>query len=253
MLESERQNAILTDIKNSVSASVTKLARKYNVSPNTIRRDMARLEKNGLIRRIHGGAVLNDIGGYDLPFEQRKIELIHEKEAIGAAAASLVANGDSIIIDAGTTCLMVAKHLKHLRNLTVLTNSIAVATELSNNPGILVFLCGGMLRRETLSLVGPPAEDFFNTIHVNKLFLATGGIAVDKGVITNPNIHEIPIKKKMMEAAQEIIVVADNGKFNKLSLQPFAEIREIDIFITDKISPEIKEKIELYGSKVILA
>jgi DeoR family fructose operon transcriptional repressor len=166
----------------------------------------------------------------------------------------LVSDGETIIIDAGTTCLMVAKYLKSVKNITVLTNSVAVATELSNNPGVIVFLCGGMMRGETLSLVGPPAEEFFSSVHVNKLFLSTGGISPDKGVLTNPNIHEIPIKKKMIDATEEIIVVAGSYKFGQVALSPFLELKSIHKIVTDNnISEDIKAKIEQYGLQMIVS
>ncbi|HHV61596.1 MAG TPA: DeoR/GlpR transcriptional regulator [Firmicutes bacterium] len=256
MLEAERQLAIVTEIKSSVGVSVSRLAQKFGVSANTIRRDLEKLEKAGIVKRIHGGAVLNDPGGYDLPFEERQIEHKDEKDAIGALASSLVGDGDTIIIDAGTTCLSVAKHIKSRprKDLTVLTNSVAVATELSNNPGIVVILCGGMVRGLTLSLVGPPAEEFFESVHVDKLFLATGGISPDKGILTNPNMHEVPVKKRMMGVADEIIVVADSHKFGRVALCPFAELGNVHKVVTDsKVSGEARRLVEAFGPEVIVA
>ena len=254
MLETERQIAVVKDIKENFGVTVSSLAQKFAVSTNTIRRDLEKLVKQGTIKRIHGGALLVENGGNDLPFEQRKIELKEEKEAIGAAAAALVSDGDTIIIDAGTTCLMVAKHLKEHKNLTILTNSIAVSSELANNSANVVYLCGGMLRGETLSLIGTHAEEFFGSIHVNKLFLAVGGVSLENGILTNPNIQEVPVKKKMMKAASEIIVVADSYKFGQLALCPFADIRDVHKIVTDtRVLESYRYKIEELGPKVILA
>lgn len=255
MLEVERQLAIVTELKSSVGVSVSELARKFRVSANTIRRDLEKLEKEGIVKRIHGGAVLNDLGGYDLSFEERQIEYRDEKDAIGAKASTLVHDGETIIIDAGTTCLAVARHVaKTGKDLTVLTNSMAAATELSNKPGIAAILCGGIVRGLTLSLVGPPAEEFFESVHVNKLFLAAGGISPEKGIITNPNMHEVPVKRRMMKVADEIIVVADSYKFGRIALCPFAEIRDVHKVVTDsKVSDETKQQVEAFGPKVIVA
>lgn len=254
MLEAERQLAIVTEIKSSFGVSVSRLAEKLGVSTNTIRRDLEKLEKEGIIKRIHGGAVLSDLAGYDLPFEQREVEYREQKDTIGAAASSLVNDGDTIIVDAGTTCLAVAKYLKERKDLTVLTNSVAVATELSSNPSIVVILSGGMMRGLTRSLVGPPAEQFFESVHVSKLFLATGGVSIEKGLLTNPNMHEVPVKKKMIEAADEIIVVADSHKLGYTALCPFAKLNDVHKIVTDKgVSDDIKGQIESFGIELIVA
>ena len=250
MLDVDRQLAIIAEAKNKRSVSVEELAQKLGVSANTIRRDLNKLARDGILRRTHGGAVINDFAGSDLPFGQREMKHGEEKELIGAVAASLVEDGDSVILDAGTTCLCVARHLKGRKGLTVLTNSMAVATELSDTQNVVI-LSGGVLRGETLSLVGPPAEEFFKGVHVHKLFLATGGVSLERG-LTNPNMHEVPVKKLMMRAADEIIVVADHHKFGEVALCPFADLADVSRIVTDKGLPQdMREGVEKKVSLVI--
>lgn len=254
MSERERQLAIITEIKKHVGVSVSALADKFSVSANTIRRDLAKLEKEGIVKKIHGAAVLSDLKSYDLPFARREVTYEEEKEAIGIKAASLVKEGETIIIDAGTTCLAVASHIKDKKGLTVLTNSVAIATELNEIPEIVVILSGGVLKGITRSLIGPPAEDFFEMVEVDKLFLATGGISIEKNRLTNPNMHEKSVKQKMMAIAREIILVADSYKFGNPALYPFASLDDVDKIITDtSVSDSLRAQITELGPKVIIA
>ena len=239
MSERDRQLKIITKVRENVGVSVTELAENFGVTANTIRRDLDKLQKEGIVKKIHGAAVLNDLSYYDLPFEQREIEYKKEKSMIGEKAASLVNSGDTIIIDAGTTCLAVANHLKSKKDITVLTNSVAVATELDKNTEITVILCGGVLKGITRSLIGPPAEEFFELVEVDKLFLAAGAISLEKGRIANPNLQENPVKKAMMKTAKEVILVVDAHKLKSSALYPFASFDDIDkIIIDDNLEEE---------------
>ncbi len=245
MQENERQLSILSNIKKNIGVSVTDLSKKFKVTSNTIRRDLKILEEKNIIKRIHGGAVMSDLASYDLPFEKREIDYEEEKEAIGRAASQMIEEGDKIILDAGTTCLALARHIKNMKNITVLTNSIATATILEDNPDIVVILSGGMLKGITRSLFGPPAEEFFEVLNADKLFLASGSISLIDNTLYNPNIHEISIKKKMIEAVNEVILLADHHKFTNRALYPFANMSVLDRIVTDeKITKEMKSRIE---------
>jgi len=239
MPEKDRQLKIITKVRENIGVSVSELAEKMDVTPNTIRRDLEKLEKEGIIKKIHGAAVLDDLSYYDRPFKKREIEHKEEKNKIGKKAASLVNKGDTIIIDAGTTCLAVASYLKSKNDITVLSNSVAAITELDQNKEITVILSGGVLKGMTRSLIGPPAEKFFKLVEVDKLFLSAGAISLKKQDISNPNIPENPVKQKMIASAREVILVVDSYKIKAASFYPFASFEDIDkIIIDDNLDDE---------------
>ena len=252
MSERERQLGIIAEVRKHVGVSVKDLTEKFNVSSNTIRRDLEKLEKEGIVKKIHGAAVLNDLGNYDLPFAKREIKYKKEKNKIGKKAASLVKKGETIIIDAGTTCLAVANQIKSKVGITVLTNSVAVATELDENSEIVVILSGGVLKGVTRSLIGPPAEDFFDLVEVKKLFLAAGAVSIEKNRISNPNLQENPVKKSMIKTAEEVILVIDSHKLEASALYPFASFKDVDkIIIDNNISKKQREKLENLSLEVL--
>lgn len=252
-LQAERRLVITSLIRANKTVSVEELSKRFGVSLNTIRRDLDALEAQGILHRTQGGAVLQEFGQFIRPFHVRKTEYSKEKEAIGIAAAKLVAENDTIILDAGTTTQQVARHLGGLHRLTVLTNSLEVANDLLPNVNLTVILSGGELRQTSRSMMGMPAEQFFSQFHADKAFIAVGGISVERG-LTNPNIHEIQVKRKMIEAAREIIVVADHHKFEQVSLSPIAPISVVHKIVTDAQTPEATiRKFTALGIEVIVA
>ncbi|MFW5980692.1 MAG: DeoR/GlpR family DNA-binding transcription regulator [Halanaerobiaceae bacterium] len=254
MPEKERQLGIIAEVRKNVGVSVKELADKFEVSANTIRSDLEKLEAEGIVKKIHGAAVLNDLSDYDLPFNRREIENKVEKNIIGKKAASLINEDETIIVDAGTTCLAVANHIKSKKGITVLTNSVAVARELDENPEIVVILSGGVLKGVTRSLIGPPAEDFFELVEVDKLFLAAGAVSIDKNRISNPNLQENPVKKSMMKTAEEVILVIDSHKLETSALYPFASFEDIDkIIIDNNLTTAQKQKLEKLPLQIIYA
>lgn len=253
-LQVERQLTILNLIKNNKTVRVDELAKVLKVSSNTIRRDLSQLEKQGVLRRIQGGAILTEIdNNFIQPFEIRETKYTAEKKAIGRKAAELVEKGDTIIIDAGTTTLQLARNLFQRQNLTILTNSLEISYELIANPNIVTILSGGIIRGSSRSLIGLPAEEFFSQIYADKLFLGTGGLTINEG-LTNPNMHETPVKINMIKAAKEVIVLADSHKFGKASLSAIAPVTKVHKVVTDKKAPrEILSKLEALGIEVIIA
>jgi len=251
MLEVERQLAIVTEIKRSGSGLVSELAKRFGVSQNTIRRDLAKLEKKGIVKRIHGGAILNR-DSYDIDFGEREVSNAEAKEELGKIASSLVASGDTVFIDAGTTCHIVAKYLKGQDNLTVITNSVVVATEMTGRSDIMVILCGGIINERTLSLVGPPAESFFEHMRGKKLFLAAGAVCLNTGFVQNPNVFEIPVKKAMMRCVDEVYLVVDKSKFQSNSLMPITHLSNITGIVTNADLPEeVADRIRSFGCRLI--
>jgi len=253
MLEVERHQTIIKEIKQNGVVRVSDLSRLFDVSQNTIRRDLQKLEEEGLIRRTHGGAILEDFYGIDLPFVSREDKYREEKQHIGQKAAELIKDGETIILDAGTTVAQVARNIKNKRNLTVITNAVNVALELANSREILTILTGGIIREVTNCLVGYQAEEFLSKVHVDKVFLAAGGVTVKEG-LTNPNPFEVPVKKAMIKAAEEVILLVAHNKIGNIALAPIAPIEAVHKIITDDETP--REKMELFqkkGIEIILA
>lgn len=253
ILPVERKLAIISYLKEHKAASIGLLAEIFKTSLNTIRRDLKGLEEEGLIKCVYGGAILNDNSSLDRPLIARRQEAHEEKIRIAYKAVELIKNGDTIILDAGTTTEEIAKVLKEKRlNITVITNALNISQVLIEEPNITVTLCGGILMDKTYSLIGFAAEQFFQGIHADKLFLSAGGVSIEGG-LTNPNIFEIPVKKAMIKSAREVILVAHSAKFGRDTLVSFAPLDSVDKLITDnKISPQLRAELEDRGLEVIV-
>jgi DeoR/GlpR family transcriptional regulator of sugar metabolism len=253
-LQVERQLAIHALIKEKQTVKVEDLAKRLDVSRNTIRRDLNMLEKRGILRRTQGGAVLHEVQHYmKQPYEQRSRSNTIEKRVIGKFAAKFVESGTTIILDAGTTTQQIALNLHQVENVTVATNSLEIANTLISHSNLTVILSGGILFENSRSLIGLPAENFFSQIHADQLFLGTRGITLENG-LTNPNMYETPIKQKMLEVAREVILVADHDKFGKVALSPFAKLTRVHKIITDAKAPQTMiKKIEALGIEVLIA
>ena len=252
-LQVERYLYIYNLLKQKNTVLISKLSRTLHVSTNTIRRDLSNLEKQGLLKRTHGGAILADSYLQSQPYEIRSHEGMTEKEKIGRLAASLVRDGSTVIIDAGTTTKQLALYLKSAGNLTVLTNSLEIAEILSENANIIVILSGGILQVSSRHLIGMPAEQFFNQVHVDQLFTSANAISVEQGLLSS-NLHIVPIKQKMLEAAREVILIADSSKFDKTGIGRIAPLTAAHKLITDSgIEPQTVSAISALGIEVIIA
>lgn len=243
-------------IREQQTVKVDDLARKLAVSPNTIRRDLTMLEKQGVLKRTQGGAVLGEISptaptrqSFDLRLGKHPVE----KERIGKCAAQFIQPGSTIILDAGTTTQQLAGALMTVDRLTIATNSVEIAYSLIPYQNLTVILSGGILLGSSRSLIGLPAEQFFAQIHADQLFLATRGISFEKG-LTNGNLHEMPIKQKMIEVAKEVILLADHEKFGRVALTSFAPLNSVQKIITDQKAPaEMLARLQAQGIDVVIA
>jgi DeoR/GlpR family transcriptional regulator of sugar metabolism len=253
MLAEQRRRRILELIQEEGSARVKFLSQTFEVSEPTIRQDLERLEADNFIVKSHGGAVLKT-----LPQQVRSLSLQHsenlEKKAlIGQVAAKEICDGESIILDAGSTATEVAKNLLIRQNLRIITNALNIALIVGVNPTFEVMVTGGEFKAPTLSLTGEKAAAFFSQIHVHKLFLATGGISEDDQ-LTYPGLSDIPVKKAMIQSAGEIYLVADSTKIGVHSFASLGSIKQVDYLITDPgIAPQVREHFEKLGVKVIIA
>ena len=253
MLANQRRDKILELLKEDGSAKVIDLARLFKVTEVTIRQDLEKLEKEGLAVREHGGAYLRNIEDQVKSFSLAHQDHIDKKELIAKKCLEFIESGDTIILDSGSTTTEIAKKLKGLKNLTVITNALNIALMLGAEPGIEVIMTGGEFKPPTLSLTGQKAADFFKGINVQKLFLATAGISLKSG-LTYPSISDIVVKKAMIDAADITYLVADSTKIGKSAFASLGALSLIDYIITDAgIEDKHKEVFKQNEIELIIA
>ena len=253
MLANQRRDKIFELIREDGQAKVTDLSRIFKVTEVTIRQDLERLENEGVIIREHGGAYLKDI---DMNVRNLQLQAkgnMIEKAAIARKAVEFIHDGDTIILDSGSTTTEISKIISGFKNLTVITNALNIALILGAQTGINVIVTGGEFKAPTLSLTGQKAADFFQNLHVDRLFLATAGIALRSG-LTYPGISDICVKRAMIESANEIYLVADSTKIGKSSFASLGALSLINYLITDSnITKEDIEWLKSNDIKFILA
>ncbi|QHV99954.1 DeoR/GlpR family DNA-binding transcription regulator [Spirosoma endbachense] len=232
MLPNQRRDKILELLKEDGSAKVIDLAKIFKVTEVTIRQDLEKLEKDGLVTKEHGGAYLKNVEDQVRTFSLGNQENIDRKERIATKCLEFIESGDSIILDSGSTTTEIAKKLRGYKNLTVITNALNIALILGAEPGIEVIMTGGEFKPPTLSLTGQKAADFFKGINVQKLFLATAGISLKSG-LTYPSISDLVVKKAMIDAADTTYLVADSTKIGKSAFASLGALSLIDYIITD--------------------
>ena len=253
MLNLERQAKILELIEEHGKVEVGDLSRRLGASEVTIRKDLKELHGRGLLLRAHGGAVRAETVSADPSLQIKAALHAEEKRRIGAAAAALVADGESIILDSGTTTQQVARHLRDRRDLKVITTALNVASELTGSGEVEVILLGGILRQNSGSLVGQFAEEMLRQFSVDKLFLAVDAVDLEFGLST-PNLDESHVNQAMVRAARETILVADSSKFGKRSLSRIVPLSEVNLIVTDRGLPEsTRAGLRELGVELILA
>ncbi len=233
MLANHRRDKIIELLREDGSAKVLNLAKLFKVTEVTIRQDLEKLDKDGLIIREHGGAYLKNVKDQVQAFSLAHQDNMDKKEKIANKCLEFIETGDTIILDSGSTATELAKKLRGLKNLTVITNALNIALMLGAEPGIEVIVTGGEFKPPTLSLTGQKAADFFKGLHVQKLFLATAGISLKAG-LTYPSISDIVVKKAMIEAAETTYLIADSTKMGKAAFASLGALSLIDYIITDE-------------------
>ncbi len=249
-----RRKKILERIKETGEVLVTDLSRDFEVSEVTIRNDLEHLERKNLLIRARGGAIHseNNVGIDQRVAEKNKIHT-EEKIAIGKKAALLVNDGDTIIIDSGSTTAEIARNMGNIKQLNVITNALNIANALMAYPSINVIIPGGYLRQNSMSLVGPLAEKNLRGFYVDKLFLSTDGFDTRQGIFT-PNIDEAHLNSIMIEIAKEVILVTDSSKFKRKSLAFICTIDKITTVVTDEgIPDDDRKRLEEAGVEVLIA
>ena len=247
----QRRQQILTVLEEAGQLSVVELSDRFAVSEVTIRQDLQALNEQGLLLRTRGGA-LSTNSMPEFSFDVRQQQQAAEKARIGQAAARLVNPGDAIILDASTTAQAMIPFIKRISELTVITNSLKAALSLLDAPQIQVFLPGGSVRRESISLVGHPLDTLLESLNVQIGFFGARGLTVEEGM-TDINLNEVAMKQAMVERCRRVVGVLDASKWGKVAAATFAPIAKIDAVISNPKAPlDLVEKLRQRQVDVIL-
>jgi DeoR/GlpR family transcriptional regulator of sugar metabolism len=253
LLAEPRRMKILEWLQEEGSARVRDLSAAFAVSEATIRQDLERLDADGYITREHGGAYLKSVPQQVQSMSLHHIENMDRKQRIGRAAAELVGDHETIIIDSGTTTTQFAENLRSRQDLNIITNALNIALMLGANPTNTVHMPAGQFKAPTLSLSGEKSSDFFVGIYAEKLFLATAGISFEAG-LTYPAIGDIYVKRAMIKAASKVYLLADSTKIGRTSFSSLGSVDLVDTLITDDgISDADRQGLEKRGVEVIVA
>jgi DeoR family transcriptional regulator of aga operon len=246
----ERRTSILEKLEAEGQVNVTDLSKQFKVSEVTIRNDFLQLEKKNLLIRARGGAIKKRVG-VDFELSRKQKINLDLKKKIGKKAAKLVKDGDTIIVDSGTTTEEMVKNLAPDINLTVITNALNIANNLVYNDNVQVVMPGGFLRKDALTMIGSPAEKTIRDYLCDKLFLGVDGLDFDFGIST-PNIEEAHLNKIMIEISRKVIVLTDSSKIRKRSLAVICPLSKIDIIVTDEgLNADYRSKMEQLGIEII--
>lgn len=254
LLGPERRTRILGIVREQGAVRVSELAELLGgVSLVTIRKDLRELERQGLLQRSRGGAVMPDVG-YEIAFERRSRERLQAKQALARAAASVTQDGETILLDSGSTALELAYAIIRLnRRVTVVTPSPSLALVFSRLGGLPVVMPGGLLLRESMALVGPEAVEGLSRLYADKLFLAASALDMDAGLFdTSPLIAQT--KQAMIRAAAQVYLIADSSKVNRRSVAHIAGWDVIHTWFTDdELAAPVRETLERRGTRVVTA
>lgn len=252
MLSERRKAQILESLKQHQQASVTDLSKRFGVSIPTIRRDLTSLQKQGYVRRIHGGAVLEKRSLVDLSYLERERKFIQQKRYIAEKAIELIQAGDRIFFNDGTTIMQIAKLLvKKNVPLEVMTNSIKVADILTFNNKIDLILIGGSIHEHSYACSGPFAELVIDSLNANKAIISADAFHPERGI----SIHSIDmgfLTRKMIAKSDRVIAVGDSSKMRTSAAMTVCTWKEVDTFISNSISPEALDMIKKHSVEVII-
>lgn len=249
----ERRKQILALLEQEGRVFVAELSERFRVSQATIRTDLEALVFQGLLVRTHGGAITVDRSDLELSFEVRRQLHSPQKRRIGAAAKAMVEDGEAIALDASTTALSVANHIKGRRELTVITNSLFVALAFLDAPSITVLMPGGFLRPDSASLVGGESHDLIKQFNFQKGFFGAKGLTLEEG-LTDVNNAEVAVKRAWVAHAKQVIAIVDSSKWGRVGFASFASIDQVDCIITDKgAPPDMVAALQEAGVDVVIA
>ncbi len=249
----DRQEIMVDFVNRKQRATIAELCEAFGISEATARRDLETLDEQGLIRRVHGGAIPARQTPPEMPILQRSTDELDEKRAIGQVAAGLVQDGETIFLGSGSTVLAMARALRGHKSLTVLTNSLPVVNELADVSEITLVMLGGMFRPSELSFIGHITEQALAEVLADKVFIGTRAIDVEQGM-TNAYLPETMTDRAILKIGREIIVLADHTKCGRVSTVRLAPLSSCHTLVTSKKTPHsFIEKLKLAGLRVIQA
>lgn len=254
MLAVERRKKISQIINENESVLVTELSKLFEVTEETIRRDLEKLEKMGVLVRTYGGATLVENNVSEVPIDKRQVINSTVKDVIAREASKLVKEGETIFLDASTSAIFLAKHIKDIKDITVITNSHKVVLELMDSESIKVVCVGGLLRKNNMSFVGKTTENtILDNYFASKVFTSCQGVTLNRG-FTDQNEQEAEVKKAMIKCSDNVVLLCDHSKLGNLTYTKLAELEEIDFFITDsKLDDEWQQVFQDKDIEVIIA
>lgn len=248
----ERQRQILSLLERQGRLSVAEIVQQFSISEATARRDLESLALQGKAQRVHGGVISVEQAPPELPILEREKEQSDEKARIGRAAASLVADKETVFLGSGTTILEVARNLRDRKHLTVITNSLAVLNMLAGLKEITVISLGGMLRESELSFIGHITEQALSEVRVDKVFMGTRGLSLEHG-LTNDYLQETLTDRAILKIGREVVIVADYSKVNRVSTALLAPLSTMHTFVTDaKADKKFIQALKKQGIQVVI-
>ena len=254
LLVEERRQKILDLVEKQGRVTVDEMVKRFGVSAVTVRGDLDTLYRSGSVIRSHGGALKRVGALQDTPIDVKETLHHGEKVRIGHAAAQMIRENETVMLDSGTTTAEVSRHIKFLKlkSLTVITNALNIAMELANLPHVRVIMIGGILRHMSYSLVGPHAEQTLRGLNADRLFLGVDGLDPELGLST-PDVLEAQLNASMIRVSREVIVVADSTKFQRRSLSVIAPLDQVHKVITDdRVSPEMVAALKAHNVEVVI-
>jgi DeoR/GlpR family transcriptional regulator of sugar metabolism len=233
MFQLERRKLIIQYLEEHGRASVEELSQKFNVTPMTIRRDLQYFEDNNIAVRTFGGAVLKTNLDTEISYKDKSISHKEEKKRIAEYAATLIKDGQVILLDSGTTNMEIAKKLKDKKGLTIVTPDVLLAGYLIQSTNFKIFCTGGYIQNDIGACIGSKASDFLRDINVDIGFMGASSVDIERGV-TTPTIEKAEVKKQIMKSSEKVMLVTDSSKFGRTSFAKICSIDEFELIITDR-------------------
>jgi DeoR family fructose operon transcriptional repressor len=253
MYAEQRQQRIVELARSVGRVGVAALAAEFGVTAETVRRDLTALERHGLLRRVHGGAIPVERLGFEPGLAARDAVMTEAKERIAKAALAELPAGGSVLLDAGTTTARLAELLPGDRDLTVVTNALPIALTLSVRPGLTLLLIGGRVRGRTLAAVDEWALRSLRDVYVDVAFVGTNGLSPERG-LTTPDPAEAAVKRAMIAAARRVVVLADHTKVGERNFARFGDLEDVDVLVTDSgLDADDTARLEAAGVEVVRA
>jgi DeoR family transcriptional regulator, fructose operon transcriptional repressor len=251
LFAAERKAKIVEYINKNKKATVGELCDYFSVSSATIRNDLRDLEQTGRVLRAHGGAMVRTKTGFELDSREKIVHNSAEKQKIAAAALNLVEDGDTIILDTGTTTIELAKLMDQRSDITVITNDLLIALVLEEHESVNTIVLGGTLRSNFHCTIGAEGASLLSRLSVDKAFMAANSFSIEKGA-TTPDLGHAETKASMIARAGKVILLADSSKFGRNSFAQFASVEQIDMIVTDSAGSKLLTELEQTGIEVVV-